>query len=203
MENRFIVFEGPDGAGKTTQIKLLDQHLCREGYKTLLTREPGGCRISENIRDMILDNSNEEMCAEAEALLYAAARAQHVKEVIQPALDRGEFVLCDRFIHSSVAYQGYGRAIGEDRIMRANELALGGLMPDLVFFFLLPIESSKKRIRGEKDRLENAGDEFHARVLEGFTKLSGKENAVRIDATQKINIIHDIIKSKINEYGGL
>ena len=132
----FITMEGPDGSGKTTQIQLLEQVLKSQGYKVWVTREPGGTLIGEQIRKIILDVDNEEMDPMTEAILYAAARAQHVKQLIEPALDQGMIVLCDRFLDSSVAYQGVARGLGMDTIEGINQYATGGLVPDITFLLI-------------------------------------------------------------------
>ena len=144
----FITIEGPDGSGKSTQIEKLRVYLEKKGYKAILTREPGGTEISEKIRNIILDKNNKEMNNMTEALLYAASRAQHVAEVIKPALEMGETVICDRFIDSSIAYQGYGRGIGEP-VRVINEYAVAGCMPDITFLLKLDPRIGKGRIKIE------------------------------------------------------
>lgn len=144
MSGIFISFEGIDGAGKSTQIALLRGELERRGIAALLTREPGGTRLSEEIRSLLL-RTDMEVCPEAELLLYAAARAQIVREVIKPALNAGKIVLCDRFIHSSLAYQGAARGLGEQVVLDVNSIALDGVWPDLTFLFLLDEEEARRR----------------------------------------------------------
>lgn len=170
----FIVFEGPDGAGKSTQIRLLSEYLSRKGYEVTVSREPGGCALAEEIRTIILDPRHEEMLPVTEVLLYAAARAQHVGEVIKPALDAGKIVICDRYVHSSFAYQGYGRELGERMVMDINQHAVLGVWPEKVFLFQVDPHLARKRMVGRAipDRLESEKSEFHQRVLEGFTKLA-------------------------------
>ena len=131
----FITFEGPEGAGKTTVIKELYKRMEEQGLKVILTREPGGIRIAEKIREIILDNDHQEMDAKTEALLYAAARRQHLVEKVVPALQDGMIVLCDRFVDSSLAYQGHARGLGIDEVLSINEFAIGDTMPDLTVFF--------------------------------------------------------------------
>lgn len=137
MKGYFITFEGTDGAGKSTQIRFLSERLQDAGYETLVTREPGGCEIAEKLRNIVLDAENESLCALGELLIYEAARAQHVHEVIAPALKAGKIVLCDRYIHSTLAYQGYARGIELQTVYMLNELAMQGAKPDLTFFWRL------------------------------------------------------------------
>ncbi len=141
----FITFEGIEGCGKTTQIKLLEQHLTEKGFKVLLTREPGGCPIADQIRAILLDAANSAMTPSAELLLYAAARSQHVEEVIKPALADDCIVLCDRFTDATVAYQGYGRGLDLDSIGYLNQLATSGLKPQLTILLDCPVEVGLKR----------------------------------------------------------
>ncbi len=170
----FISLEGLDGCGKTTQMDRIEAELRARGYVTRRTREPGGCRISEKIRDILLDIDNKEMADITEALLYAASRAQHVHEVIQPALQRGEVVLCDRFVDSSIAFQGGGRELGAELIAQINSPAHGGCMPDTTVYLRLDAESSlRRRANATKlDRIESEKSSFHTRVEETFDKLS-------------------------------
>ncbi len=163
----FVTFEGCEGVGKSTQLKFVKDYMESTGQKAVFIREPGSTAISEQIRKIILDTANKEMHDLTEALLYAAARAQLVQEVIKPALERGEVVICDRFIDSSVAYQGYARNLGAERIKQINKSALDGLMPDLtVFIDLRPSESF--RIHRTEDRIELETAEFHDKVYEGY-----------------------------------
>ena len=140
MKGKFITVEGTDGSGKSTQLKLLMDYLGTKNCDVVFTREPGGTEISEKIRDVILDINNKEMTDMTEALLYAAARAQHVQQKIIPAINEGKVVICDRFVDSSIAYQGAARGLGTDNIMQINSFALNGIMPDLTLFFDLPPE---------------------------------------------------------------
>ncbi|MDD3242367.1 MAG: dTMP kinase [Eubacteriales bacterium] len=191
MKGLFITFEGTDGSGKTTQMNLLAQRLRQEGRTVLLSREPGGCPISEKIRAILLDRDNAEMDAVTEAYLYAAARAQHVRQVIRPALARGEVVLCDRFLDSSLAYQAYGRGMGEDLVRAINAPAVDGLVPDLTVYLALDAEASvqRSRSRGEQpDRLEMAGVSLQEKVARAYALLAHREpeRLVMIDAAQPI-----------------
>ena len=183
----FITFEGPDGSGKSTQIKNLKNKLEKKGLETVLTREPGGTAISENIRKMILDVKNSEMDSLTEALLYAAARAQHVAQIIMPALEADKTVICDRFMDSSIAYQGYGRKLG-DQVRIINEYAVRGLSPDITFLLLLEPSIGKGRIKRAYDRLELEKNEFHDDVYKGYLELAKRnpERIIMIDATKSI-----------------
>jgi dTMP kinase len=191
----FITFEGPDGSGKSTQIKNLKIRLEKKGLQTVLTREPGGTAISENIRKMILDVKNSEMDSLTEALLYAAARAQHVTEIILPALKSNKTVICDRFMDSSIAYQGYGRKLG-DQVRIINEYAVRGLLPDITFLLLLDPSIGKERIKREYDRLELEQIEFHQDVYQGYLEVAknNPKRVIMIDATKSIMEIENEIE---------
>lgn len=168
----FITIEGPDGSGKSTQIQYMKEYFEAKGIPCLFTREPGGTPIGEKLRNIILDKDNAEMCDMTEALLYAASRAQHVEELIKPALDDGMVVICDRFIDSSIAYQGYGRALG-DAVRVINEYAVCGCMPDVTFLMELDPSVGKSRICADvQDRLELEKIEFHNRVFEGYQEIA-------------------------------
>ncbi|MBU3145958.1 dTMP kinase [Clostridium sp. CF012] len=196
---RLIVLEGPDGAGKTTQIELLEGYLKQSGYEVVRTREPGGTEISEKIREIILDNDNSNMSYMCEALLYAASRAQLVNEVIKPALKSGKMVICDRFVYSSMVYQGIGRGLGMERIRIINEAALDGLEADLTFMITIPYEEGLKRKKMQRmlDRLENSGDEFHKKVFHGYLDICKKYDKIEvINGNRNVDEIHkDIIKA--------
>ena len=196
---RLIALEGPDGSGKTTQIELLEKYLKELGYEVVRTREPGGTEISEKIREIILDNDNSNMSYMCEALLYAASRAQLVSEVIKPALSLGKIVICDRFVYSSMVYQGIGRGLGMERIRSINEAALDGLEADLIFMITIPYEEGlkRKKMQGTLDRLENSGNEFHKKVFEGYLDICKKYDKIEvIDGNRNVDEIHkDIIKS--------
>ena len=170
----FISFEGNDGSGKSTQAKLLAARLMQSGYDVLLTREPGGTRVGEIIREVVLDRENIDIDSMTEAMLYAAARAQHVRQVIFPALAAGRLVISDRFVDSSIAYQGAGRGLGMDLVRQINEPAILGRLPDAtVFISLNPDEGIRRRSRArEMDRLEQEGLDFHRRVSDAFNTLS-------------------------------
>ena len=166
----FITFEGVDWSGKSTQAALLAEWLATAGRKVLLTREPGGTPVAEAVRDVVLHG--HDMTPWAEAALYAAARADHVEHAIRPALERGEDVVCDRYIDSSVAYQGIGRGLGEERVRELNLMVTRDLLPDLTFLVLLDPEEARRRGAGQPDRIEREGDEFWSRVDQGFRSLS-------------------------------
>ena len=175
MNGIFITFEGTDASGKTTQIRLLRHYLEERGICPVVTREPGGTPVGEKIRDILLDKENSGMLPVAEALLYAASRAQLVGEVIRPALERGKVVISDRFTDSSIAYQGYGRNLG-DIVRRINEPATGGLRPDLTIFLRTdPTEMRKRRDASGEDRMEAQKPEFHREVLRGYLILAEEE----------------------------
>lgn len=203
----FITFEGVDGCGKSTQMRFLSEYLMEECALTpVLTREPGGCNISEKIRDLVLDIENKEMGDRTEALLYAAARAQHVEEVIAPAIREEKIVLCDRFIDSSLAYQGVGRDLGIEAIMNINRFAMGSIMPDQTFFLDFPPQlaferMSKKRVH---DRLETQEEEFYIMLYNGFVELAKRypERIIRIDASGDKFATQGIIREKMKDILG-
>ncbi len=188
----FITSEGPEGAGKTTVMQLLGSRLKDEGYEVLMTREPGGIKISEEIRNIILDREHIMMDSRTEALLYAAARRQHLVEVILPALNEGKIVICDRFIDSSLAYQGFARGIGVEEIYSINQFAIGDTMPDKTIYFDIEPSIGLARINAhlerEKNRLDVESLSFHEKVREGYLMLLDKypERFVSIDASKEV-----------------
>ncbi|MGE1115339.1 dTMP kinase [Priestia megaterium] len=192
MLGTFITFEGPEGAGKTTIIHMVQQKLIQEGYTIVLTREPGGIRIAEQIREIILNPSNTEMDARTEALLYAAARRQHLVEKVIPELNKGNIVLCDRFIDSSLAYQGNARGIGVEDIFAINQFAIEQTMPQATLYFDIEPEVGLERInKGRKDeinRLDLESLDFHYKVRDGYLSLLSEfpERIRRIDANQSV-----------------
>jgi len=195
----FITFEGPDGSGKTTQIDRLKAFIINKGYDAVLTREPGGTTIGEKIREIILDKNNTEMEYMTEALLYAAARAQHVSQVIKPALEEGKMVICDRFMDSSIAYQGFGRGLG-DSVRVINEYAVNGCFPDITFLLKLDPEIGKIRIKVEdRDRLELEKLEYHKVVFRAYEELEKlyPERIIGIDANRSIDEISNEIQFHI------
>ena len=192
--SRFLTFEGPDGAGKDSVLDVvvpqLQQHLSRE---LVVTREPGGDSIAEEIRELILDPENTAMDDRTEALLYAASRRQHLQRVIEPALKRGAVVLCDRFVDSSIAYQGAGRQIGEAAVAEINEFATAGRTPDLTVYLDVPAQVGLERIRSKRkdvqyDRLDQEEDAFHERVRAAYLRLAAANPAriVTVDAQQAL-----------------
>ncbi len=200
MRGKFITFEGCDGCGKSTQLKMFSAYLAENNIPHIFTREPGGGKISEEIRQILLSGKNMEMTDECEALLYAAARVQHLSDRVEPALAKGELVVCDRYVDSSLAYQAYGRGLGVDFISKINSFALEKYLPDVTVFINLSSEAAFARKKGadENDRLEQAGREFHKRVYDGYCQLA-KENPDRyviIDGAQTPQeIFEDVIKA--------
>lgn len=187
----FITFEGADGCGKTTQIKLLDEYLRRKGHKTLLTREPGAKGLGVKLREILL-NYDGEVSPQCESFLFLADRAQHVDCIIKPALKEGQIVLCDRHTDSTVAYQGYGRGLDLDRINMLNNIATSGLKPDLTIVFDVDIETSMQRVGKEKDRMESAGVDFFNKVRKGYLAIAKNEpeRVKVINSSDTIENIH-------------
>ena len=171
-----ITFEGPEGSGKTTLVRGIAERLVACGEQPLVIREPGGTEIGERIRNILLDTASEGMCAETELMLMVASRAQLVREKIAPSLEAGMIVLCDRFADASVAYQGFGRGLGEKLVNQLNAVALDGLEPDLTLFCLLPPEAGRARLQDrETDRLDLETAAFHRRVYDGYCALAASE----------------------------
>lgn len=205
----FITFEGPDGSGKSTVIKAVYEKLLKDNFDVLLTREPGGTPIAEKIRDIILDNSNTALDPRTEALLYAASRRQHLVEKIWPALKEGKIVLCDRFIDSSLAYQGGGRNLGVENVLNINLFATENTYPDISLFFDVSPEIGLSRVNSDKkrvaDRLDNENENFHDKVYETFKKIvaNNKNRFIVIDASKPLNEVientYQILKKKLNE----
>ena len=198
----FIVMEGPDGSGKTTQIEQLSEYLTRLGRTCLITREPGGTGIGEQIRQVILDPDNKGMSEVTEMLLYAAARAQLMKEKIVPAIEAGQVVLSDRFLDSSLVYQGIARGLGVDAVRMVNALGIGSFSPDLVIFLDLPEEEGIRRKKGQKqlDRMEQESLDFHHMVAEGYRQiLRDRPDVVRIDASGSVEEIGRQIRACVDE----
>ncbi len=207
MRGLFITLEGPDGSGKSTMIGLIGQYLKEQGIDHVITREPGGTAIGEKIRGIIIDRENINMGPETEALLFAASRAQHVHEKILPSVEEGKVVVCDRFLLSSLAYQGVGRGLGIQEVKAVNEFGLRGMTPDLILFFHVDPEVTLLRKTKEGgDRLEEEGGVFHREVYEGYMTLLEMypDNVVVIDAeksveevyTQTIAALAEVLKSK-------
>lgn len=208
----FITFEGVEGCGKTTQIRLLAEALNQSGKQVLLTREPGGCPISDKIRAILLDSLNSEMTPKAELLLYAAARAQHMDEVIIPALERGSIVLCDRFTDATLAYQGFGRNLDIKLISELNETATSGLKPDLTILIDCPVETGLQRAIARieagsasncnhlrEERFEKESVEFHQRVRDGYLRLAenSPDRFILVDGSKSVEEIAEVILSAV------
>ena len=195
MSGKFIVFEGVEGSGKTTQIQQTADWLqnCCGDRSTIVTREPGGTKLGRQIRQLLLDDPESLVNNRTELLLYGADRAQHVESVIRPHLDRGDFVLCDRFTDSTIAYQGYGRGFDRDRIDMVNQIATDGLQSDLTFWLDLDVTIGLERVllRGKPDRMERASLDFHHRVRRGYQELANiyPNRIVRIDADRDPAVI--------------
>jgi dTMP kinase len=198
---RFITLEGIDGCGKTSQAGFLSTRLRCEGKEVTSTREPGGTIVGGLIRSVLLDNATH-LEAESELLLFLAARADHVRKVIVPALDDGAIVVCDRFSDSTFAYQGYGRGMDLDFIRKANEFATGGLQPDLTIQLVVPVELSLERQR-QRNRMELEPLQFHFRVAAGFTRLAGENpgRIVTVDGTGDVYEVAGRIADVVREFG--
>lgn len=197
----FITFEGADGCGKTTQMKLLAEYLQEKGHEVVITREPGGKGLGEKVREILL-NYDGEVSDRCESFLFLADRAQNIDIIVNPAVEAGKIVLCDRHIDSTVAYQGFGRGLDIERINMLNNLATNGRKPDLTFVFDIDVETSMQRVGKHKDRMENAGKEFHNRVRFGYLELAKKEpDRIKvIDATKSIEEIHACLIDAITCY---
>lgn len=199
----FITFEGNDGSGKTTISTKVYEALKEKGYPVIYTREPGGIDIAEQIRSVILDPKNTAMDARTEALLYAASRRQHLMEKVLPALAEGKIVLCDRFIDSSLAYQGVGRNIGIEEVYRINEFAIEGHMPDATIFLSVSLETGLQRVssRGNLDRLDNEAEDFHKRVAQGYERIKQRfaDRMVIVDAEADVETVYQTTLIKVEE----
>lgn len=194
LSGLFVTLEGVEGAGKSTHARMLAQGLEAMGLRVMLTREPGGTPIGKAIRAVLLDPAHKEMHPTAELLLYAADRRQHVEQAIRPALARGEVVICDRYSDSTRAYQGHARGLGAELLDKVDELATGGLRPDVTLLFDLPVEVGMERNRGagKSDRMELEAREFHERVREGFLQIATTEpqRVKLIDASLAVDEVH-------------
>jgi dTMP kinase len=206
VSGKFITFEGPEGAGKTTIIQMLEQSLRKIGYPVLLTREPGGIKIAEEIRHVILNPENTKMDPRTEALLYAAARRQHLTERVIPALGEGQIILCDRFLDSSLAYQGFARGLGMKEVYQINQFAINGTMPHLTFYLDIDPEIGLRRINQNQEREINRLDleklDFHYKVREGYLILLKMfpERIHLVDASKSVNEVYEEIYNKIKTY---
>ena len=200
----FITFEGPDGCGKTSIINLLKEYY-KNNEKIIFTREPGGTKISEKIREIIFSNDNSEMSARTEALLYSASRAQHIDELIKPNLEKGNVIISDRFVLSSLAYQGGGRELGVENVKKINDFAINGVNPDMVIFFYVdPLTTLKRKsLSDEADRLELSGDNFHSRVyntyMELLEEMKNEKFLKKVDATKSMMEVFEDVKNIIDE----
>jgi dTMP kinase len=204
----FITLEGPEGSGKSSAIKIVKEALENLGYQIVMTREPGGTPISEQIRNVILAKENTAMDSRTEALLYAASRRQHLVEKIWPSLKEGKIVFCDRYLDSSLSYQGYARGLGVDDILRVNEYATEGTYPDITFLFDIDPELGLERINKNKDREVNRLDveklSFHKTVREGYLSLSErfKDRYVVIDASKSLEeVSNEVLQIILNRLG--
>jgi len=205
VKGLFITFEGPDGSGKTTQMRRLVERLQAKGEEVVVTREPGGTPIGDRIRELILSPDHKEMEDHTEVLLYAASRAQHVREVIVPALEAGNIVVCDRFVDASIAYQGYGLGMKPETVADINRFATGGLRPDRTYLLDVPVSVSRERLLRRAgaaggaalDRIEQKESAYHERVREGFLLIANNEphRVLRVDANQGVDDIAAIIEA--------
>ncbi|WP_456272844.1 dTMP kinase [Bacillus sp. AK031] len=202
----FITVEGPEGAGKSTILQKMADELKGKGHQVVLTREPGGISIAEDIRSVILDRNNTEMDERTEALLYAAARRQHLAEKVVPALENGSIVLCDRFLDSSLAYQGHARGIGMEEVYSINKFAIGDTMPDMTLYFDVSPEIGLERIRKHQGREVNRIDlediEFHERVREGYFMLLEQfpQRIKKIDAGSSFEKVYQSAIEMVEKY---
>lgn len=209
MRGRFITFEGGEGCGKSTQVERLKEALKERGIEVLLTREPGGTRLSEQIRTLLKDEDLDPPCARAELLLFLSARAQLVEKVILPALSKGIWVVSDRFSDSTKAYQGYGRGFDLSLIDTANSFACSDLKPDLTLFLDVSVEVSNSRMRKRElqtntsaDRIERAGDSFHNRLRRGFLEMAEAEpeRIVKIDASASVDEVWEDVWKQVRRF---
>ena len=201
MIGKFVTFEGIDGSGKTTQIDLLETALKQRGISTSILREPGGTRLSEKIRDILLDRKNMHLSASAESLLFVAARAQLVEEKIKPALERDKFVICDRFADSTVAYQGYGRGMNVEYLEELNKFATDNMQPDITIILDVDPEKAVLRMRHDvPDRMESTGRDFFYKVREGYCKIALQypQRCVIIDGAHSKSEVFKSIMEVVN-----
>ena len=207
MTSRLISFEGIDGSGKSTQINLLSEWLSEKNIDFVIVREPGGTSISERIRDILLDEENIQLCSPSESFLFLSARAQLVSEIIKPALQGGRFVICDRFIDSTLAYQGYGRGMDLAQLEAMNNMAIGGSVLGQTFLLDVDIERSiQRRSGGKDDRMESTGVDFMRKVRDGYIELSAKfsNRITLLDSTEDENsIFNKITEQMCSIYGEL
>ena len=202
MTGKFITFEGIDGSGKTTQINLLEEKLSQQGISTLILREPGGTKLSEKIREILLDRENINLSPSVESLLFVAARAQLMAEKIKPSLERNQFVICDRYTDSTVAYQGYGRGLNVEYLEELNKFATDSIQPDITI--ILDIDPKKAAIRMASDisdRLESMGIDFFLRVREGYYEIARRypQRCVIIDGSQPESEVFELVLKEVNK----
>lgn len=200
MKGIFITFEGIDGSGKTTQIELLNSFLKQSGFDVVLTREPGGTDIGDKIRKILLDSKNIQMSYRAETLLFLASRAELVSKVIQPSLNQGKIVICDRFFDSTIAYQGIARQLGAEKILDMSLWATENIIPDLTFLLSIDVWECENRLKNgkkKKDRIEKEEVDFKSKIQEGYMQLAGKnkERFVIVDGCLGIESVFAVIKS--------
>ena len=197
MKGKFVTFEGCEGVGKSSQIKRLKKYLDEHNIECVVTREPGGSFVAEKIRDVILDSQNNQMCDICETFLYAAARAQHINDIVKPALEEGKLVICDRYIDSTYAYQGVGKGLGKDFITKLNDLSVENFYPNLTVFLDLPPKYAFLRKGGadETDRLEKLSIKFHEKVYLGYKEIEKKEpdRFIAVDASGEVLETHEKI----------
>ena len=200
IKGKFITFEGSEGSGKSTQIELISRYLKTKKIPFVFVREPGGVKISEKVRQILLDPENKGMSDECETLLYMAARAQLVSEVIAPALKERKIVLCDRFLDSTVVYQGYGCGMSIKFIKQVGKIATQGIEPDLTFVFDIPAKTGLSRIKRDKDRIEQRAITYHNRVRAGYLDVARKDpkrvKVIKVDRSREE--IHEIIKKYVD-----
>jgi dTMP kinase len=196
----FVTFEGPEGSGKTTQMRLLAAYLEGQGHDILITREPGGTRIGDRVRAVLLDPAHTEMLPPTEFLLFSAARAQLVGQVIRPHLERDGVVLCDRYADSSLAYQGYGHQLDLEVLWAITRFATGGLIPDLTFYLDVPVEMGlRRKARGDWNRMEQKEIAFHQRMRDGYLTMAAREphRWLVVDATRDTQTVQAVIRKTI------
>lgn len=198
----FFSFEGIDGSGKSLMQQLVGKRLKEKGYSVLLTKEPGGSDLGRQIRNWLLDQSSAQLSAKEELLLFSADRARHVDLVIKPALLAGKVVLCDRYIDSTVAYQGGGRGLDKDFIERINDFATGGLKPELTFYLDLPLEVARKRQKARLDKIEQQNGDFFQAIIDSYRLLAQQypQRIIKIDATSNITTVAEKICCQIEDY---
>ena len=210
MTGKFITFEGPEGGGKSTHAKKLAEFLRSRGITVHLTREPGGSKICERIRALVREEMEDPPVTECEVLLFLASRAQLVSNFIRPALERGEWIVCDRFSDSTFAYQGYGRGVDIEKLRALNDFATDGLKPDLTFLLDVPSSVSKSRLHDRQiatsssaDRIELAGDGFHERLRNGFLEMAKKEPSrfVVVDSSREVEAVDAEIEKALGVFG--